>query len=35
MIIIDMNQISLANVMMNMHMTKSDELEEDMIRHMN
>ena len=29
-----MNQISLANVMMNMHMTKSDELEEDMIRHM-
>ena len=34
MIIIDMNQISLANVMMNMHMTKSDELEEDMIRHM-
>ena len=34
MIIIDMNQISLASVMMNMHMTKSDELEEDMIRHM-
>ena len=34
MIIIDMNQISLANVMINMHMTKSDELEEDMIRHM-
>ena len=29
-----MNQISLASVMMNMHMTKSDELEEDMIRHM-
>ena len=28
MIIIDMNQISLASVMMNMHMTKSDELEE-------
>ena len=34
MIIIDMNQISLASVMMNFHMTKSDELEEDMIRHM-
>ena len=34
MIIIDMNQISLASVMMNMHITKSDELEEDMIRHM-
>ena len=34
MIIIDMNQITLASVMMNMHMTKSDELEEDMIRHM-
>ena len=29
-----MNQISLASVMMSMHMTKSDELEEDMIRHM-
>ena len=29
-----MNQITLASVMMNMHMTKSDELEEDMIRHM-
>ena len=34
MIIIDMNQISLASVMMNFHMTKSEELEEDMIRHM-
>ena len=34
MIIIDMNQISLANVMMNFHMSKSDELEEDMVRHM-
>ena len=34
MIIIDMNQISLANVMMNFHMNKSDELEEDMVRHM-
>ena len=29
-----MNQISLANVMMNFHMNKSDELEEDMVRHM-
>ena len=29
-----MNQITLASVMMNFHMTKSDELEEDMIRHM-
>ena len=27
-----MNQISLANVMMNFHMNKSDELEEDMVR---
>ena len=34
MIIIDMNQITLASVMMNFHMTKSEELEEDMIRHM-
>ena len=34
MIILDMNQITLANVMMNFHMNKSDELEEDMIRHM-
>ena len=34
MIILDMNQISLANVMMNFHMNKSDELEEDMVRHM-
>ena len=34
MIIIDMNQITLASVMMNFHMTKSEELEEDMVRHM-
>ena len=34
MIILDMNQITLANVMMNFHMNKSDELEEDMVRHM-
>ena len=29
-----MNQISLANLMMNFHMNKSTELEEDMVRHM-
>jgi 5'-3' exonuclease len=29
-----MNQITLASVMMNFHMTKSEELEEDMVRHM-
>ena len=34
MIILDMNLITLANVMMNFHMNKSDELEEDMVRHM-
>ena len=34
MIILDMNQISLANLMMNLHMNKSDEIEEDMVRHM-
>ena len=34
MIIIDMNQISLASVMMDMRMRKSDELDEGMIRHM-
>ena len=34
MIIVDMNQISLANLMMNFHMNKSTELEEDMVRHM-
>ena len=34
MIILDMNLITLANVMMNFHMNKLDELEEDMIRHM-
>ena len=34
MIILDMNQISLANLMMNFHMNKSTELEEDMVRHM-
>ncbi len=33
MIIIDMNQISLASLMMHLHMNKG-ELEEDMVRHM-
>ena len=30
MIILDMNQISVASLMMNMHMTKSDIVDEDM-----
>ena len=34
MIIIDMNQISLENLIMNFHINKSTELEEDMVRHM-
>ena len=34
MIILDMNQISLASLMMHQHMTKSDEVEEDAVRHM-
>ena len=34
MIIVDMNQISLASVMMNMHMNKTTEVDEDMVRHM-
>ena len=34
MIILDMNQISVASLMMNMHMTKSDTVDEDMVRHM-
>ena len=34
MIILDMNQISVAILMMNMHMTKSDTVDEDMVRHM-
>ena len=33
MILIDMNQISLASLMMHLHMNKG-ELEEDMVRHM-
>ena len=34
MILMDMNQISLASLMMHQHMTKSDEVEEDAVRHM-
>jgi len=34
MIIIDMNQISLASLMMDMSMRKSDEVDENMVRHM-
>ena len=34
MIIIDMNQISLASLMMHLHMTKSKEPDENMVRHM-
>ena len=33
MILIDMNQISVASLMMHLHMNKG-ELEEDMVRHM-
>ena len=34
MIIIDMNQISLASLMMNLNMNKTTEVDEDMVRHM-
>ena len=34
MIIMDMNQISLACLMMDMNMRKSDEVREDLVRHM-
>ena len=34
MIIIDMNQISLASLMMNLNINKSTEVDEDMVRHM-
>jgi len=34
MIIIDMNQISLASVMMDLNMRKSNEVDESMVRHM-
>ncbi len=34
MILIDMNQISLASMMMHFHMNKSKEIDESMVRHM-
>ena len=34
MILIDMNQISLASMMMHLHMSKSKEIDENMVRHM-
>ena len=34
MILVDMNQISLANVMMHLHMTKFDRPEDNTVRHM-
>ena len=34
MILVDMNQISLASVMMHLNITKRDSLEPDMVRHM-
>jgi len=34
MILVDMNQISLASVMMHLHMTKRDSVEPGMVRHM-
>ena len=34
MILVDMNQISLASMMMHLHMNKSDEIDENIVRHM-
>ena len=34
MILVDMNQISLASMMMHLHMSKSDEIDENVVRHM-
>ena len=34
MILVDMNQISLASVMMHLHMTKNTEPDDNMVRHM-
>ena len=34
MILVDMNQISLASMMMHLHMRKSKEIDENMVRHM-
>jgi hypothetical protein len=33
-ILVDMNQISVASVMMHLHMTKQTKPDEDMVRHM-
>ena len=34
MILVDMNQISLASMMMHLHMSKSKEIDDNMVRHM-
>ena len=34
MIIMDMNQISLASLMMHLNMTKANEPDENLVRHM-
>ena len=34
MILVDMNQISVASMMMHLHMSKSKEIDESMVRHM-
>ena len=34
MILVDMNQISLASMMMHLHISKSDEIDENVVRHM-
>jgi hypothetical protein len=34
MILVDMNQISVASMMMHLHMSKSKEIDENMVRHM-
>ena len=34
MILLDMNQISIASLMMHLHMTKADTVDENMVRHM-
>ena len=34
MILVDMNQISLASIMMHMHMQKESDIDENMVRHM-
>ena len=34
MIILDMNQISIASLMMHLNMTKADTVDENVVRHM-